>query len=63
MKQVKSWLSSRCCPKCLSKNIYLDSDEYGVFEHCLQCGYLKDKAEIKEKQNTPGSVPGLAFQD
>lgn len=29
------------CPKCHG-NVYLDEDEHGWFEHCLQCGYTCD---------------------
>lgn len=29
------------CPKC-GGNVYLDEDQYGWFEHCLQCGYTCD---------------------
>ena len=29
------------CPKC-GGNIYMDSDEHGWFEHCLQCGHTRD---------------------
>ena len=29
------------CPRCRG-NVYLDEDEHGWFEHCLQCGYTCD---------------------
>lgn len=29
------------CPKC-GGNVYLDEDQHGWFEHCLQCGYTCD---------------------
>ncbi len=40
--------------------MYLDGDEYGWFEHCLQCGYTRElenmhagavKSSIKKTQN------------
>ena len=53
-------LSPRHCPKCGGSNVYLDGDEYGWFEHCLQCGYTRElenmhagavKSSIKKTQN------------
>jgi len=41
----------KSCPKC-GGDIFLDSDQYGWFEHCLQCGYtggLKPIFEVEEK--------------
>lgn len=26
------------CPKCGSRSVYLDYDQYGWFQSCLQCG-------------------------
>ena len=33
------------CPKC-GGNIYLDSDYYGWFEECIQCGYTRNMQKI-----------------
>ena len=33
------------CPKC-SGNVIIDSDQYGWYKQCLQCGYLSD---LKDK--------------
>jgi predicted nucleic-acid-binding Zn-ribbon protein len=33
------------CPKC-GGSMYMDSDIYGWFEQCLQCGYTCDLAKI-----------------
>jgi hypothetical protein len=41
MDNLKLHLGSTNCPKC-SGRIYLDADEHGHFQHCLQCGYTKD---------------------
>ncbi|MFC1903154.1 hypothetical protein ACFLX4_03715 [Chloroflexota bacterium] len=30
------------CPKC-NGNIYLDTDNYGWYEQCIQCGYIYDE--------------------
>ena len=29
------------CPKC-GGNIYMESDRYGLYKHCMQCGYDYD---------------------
>ncbi|MDD2472144.1 MAG: hypothetical protein PHT28_04415 [Dehalococcoidales bacterium] len=31
----------KSCPKC-NGDLYLDYDEDGMFNHCLQCGYVGD---------------------
>ena len=31
----------KACPKCHG-DLYLDSDGYGTFVECLQCGLLRD---------------------
>ena len=50
------------CPKCRG-NVYLDEDQHGWFEHCLQCGYtsdlqgvldLKAREALKKGQALPG---------
>jgi predicted nucleic-acid-binding Zn-ribbon protein len=33
------------CPKC-GGNIYLDSDLYGWFEQCIQCGYTQNLQKV-----------------
>ncbi len=33
------------CPKC-GGNVYLDTDYYGWYEQCLQCGYTKNMAKV-----------------
>ena len=37
------------CPRC-EGDILLDRDEYGWYEHCLQCGYQRDLQDIVEVQ-------------
>jgi DNA-directed RNA polymerase subunit M/transcription elongation factor TFIIS len=46
----------KSCPKC-GGDVYIDKDQYGWFEHCLQCGYigqLKSVVEAKEQQVEKG---------
>jgi ribosomal protein S27AE len=50
------------CPKC-GGNIFLEHDSSGWSEHCLQCGYDCDLADIIESlkpvaQSRPGNVTG-----
>ena len=33
------------CPKC-GGNIYLDNDQYGWYEKCLQCGYSTELKKV-----------------
>ncbi|MDD5701136.1 MAG: hypothetical protein PHU23_03710 [Dehalococcoidales bacterium] len=33
------------CPKC-GGNVYLDSDHYGWFEQCLQCGFTRNMKKV-----------------
>ena len=34
------------CPKCMG-DVRTDRDEYGWYEECLQCGYLRDLVEVR----------------
>ncbi len=45
MAYLKPMSGHEHCPKC-GGSIYLDSDEHGWFEHCLQCGYTRDMEVI-----------------
>lgn len=49
----KSGFVARKCPKC-GGSVYLDSDQFGWFEQCLQCGLVSDLKEIVEAKNTDG---------
>jgi len=49
----RSGFIQRKCPKC-GGSLYLDNDEFGWYEQCLQCGNQSDlrpvaKSEIKTK--------------
>jgi hypothetical protein len=35
------WL--KACPRCHG-DLFLDSDHYGMFKMCVQCGYARDLA-------------------
>jgi len=48
------WIKKEQCSKCGSPNVYLDSDEYEWFKHCLQCGFttpLEGQPIVKEKDS------------
>lgn len=51
------------CPRC-GADVFLDKDEYGWYEQCLQCGYLCDLESIAglreqpaERENEPALAP------
>jgi hypothetical protein len=46
----KSGFVARKCPKC-GGSLYLDRDQFGFFEQCLQCGLVSDLKEIVEPKN------------
>lgn len=35
------------CPKC-GGSVYLDSDQFGWYEQCLQCGFISDLDNTEE---------------
>jgi hypothetical protein len=53
------------CPKC-GGNLYLDSDQYGWYEQCLQCSFtsimdkIVDAKEIAKSKNSTGRAKVLA---
>jgi len=48
MVERTTWSNLRHCPRC-GGNLYLDSDEYGRFEHCLQCGYTAEQVNMAQE--------------
>jgi DNA-directed RNA polymerase subunit M/transcription elongation factor TFIIS len=44
MKMVM-W-KTKSCPKC-GGDLYIDSEDHIVFDHCLQCSFMKAYAEVK----------------
>jgi hypothetical protein len=46
----KTGFVARKCPKC-GGNVYLDSDYFGWYEQCLQCGFVSDLKNIAEVKN------------
>ncbi len=42
---MKNRNSEKRCPKC-GGILFIDSDEYGRFEHCLYCGLTRDLAVL-----------------
>jgi hypothetical protein len=41
-------LRQKSCPRCKTGDIGVDRDEYGWYEYCLQCGYVRDLVSIVE---------------
>ncbi len=52
-------LRLKSCPRCHG-DVVRDKDQYGGFEQCLQCGYLRDidlsVIELPEKQEEAGEA-------
>ena len=46
----KSGFVARKCAKC-GGSVYLDSDQFGWFEQCLQCGLVSDLKPIVGTKN------------
>ena len=40
-------LRLKSCPRC-NGDIWLDWDQYGWYEQCLQCGYMHDLVGVGE---------------
>jgi hypothetical protein len=34
------------CPRCNKGEVFIDRDQYGWYECCLQCGYTRDLPNI-----------------
>ncbi|OGO20331.1 MAG: hypothetical protein A2Z15_01400 [Chloroflexi bacterium RBG_16_50_11] len=34
------------CPRCKVGDVSIDRDQYGWFESCLQCGYIRDLPDV-----------------
>lgn len=53
---------SRSCPKCRGY-LMLERDNYGVYEQCLQCGYIHDLQIIggvdKQQDEAPDAEQGI----
>ena len=47
-------LKLKGCPKC-SGDVQLDRDQYGWYEQCFQCGYLRDLPDIAEVEQQPAN--------
>jgi ribosomal protein S27AE len=47
----------RSCPRC-GGDIFLDNEEHVWFEHCLQCGYIRELKSIAEfSRRVESTVP------
>lgn len=36
------------CVRCKKGDVALDKDQYGWYEYCLQCGYIRDLPDMVE---------------
>lgn len=39
-------LRLKSCPKCKTGAVGVDRDQYGWYEYCIQCGYMRDSKSI-----------------
>jgi len=46
------------CTHCKNGEVFVDHDQYGWYECCLQCGYTRDLPDIA--QTAPERPPGAA---
>ena len=46
-------LKFKACPKCKG-DIVLDRDQYGWYEQCIQCGYLRNIESVVEVKQPRG---------
>jgi hypothetical protein len=43
----------KSCPKCKTGDIGVDRDQYGWYEYCIQCGYVRDLIGVVELGEEP----------
>ena len=41
-------LRQKSCPRCKMGDVGVDRDQYGWYEYCIQCGYVRDLISIAE---------------
>jgi len=46
------WWRINKCPRCQG-NMFLEKDEFGWYEHCLQCSYSQELEGIYEFNKKP----------
>jgi hypothetical protein len=43
----------KSCPKCKTGTIGVDRDQYGWYEYCIQCGYVRDLIDMAQLRQEP----------
>jgi hypothetical protein len=46
-------LRQKSCPRCKTGNVSIDRDQYGWYEYCIQCGYVRDLISVVESKQEP----------
>ena len=61
---MRNWLTNHKCPKC-GGNVYHDTDQYGWYEQCLQCGhfYATERPQDMEQINNAVDEPTVALKE
>ncbi len=53
-------LKIRGCTRCNKGEVFIDRDQYGWYECCLQCGYTRDLPDVvlplPARRNTAGQT-------
>ncbi len=44
-------LKLKSCPRCKG-DLRIDRDQFGWFEECIQCGYVRDLVAVADEQIT-----------
>jgi ribosomal protein S27AE len=56
MPDTKRKISEKRCPKC-GGSLFIDSDVYGWYEHCIHCGLTRDLPVLFRNGEKNLSIP------
>ncbi|MEE8046410.1 MAG: hypothetical protein V3T49_06185 [Dehalococcoidia bacterium] len=51
-------LHFKSCPKCITGTVEHNSDSYGNFLQCLNCGFMRDIADDVSKRSVTAMLSG-----
>ena len=55
-------LNLKSCPRCKG-DVRVDRDEYGWYEECIQCGYVRDLKSVVTTQEKDPEKPKVVQED
>ena len=50
-----AWWNLKSCPRC-DGDMFVDKEEYGWYEDCIQCGYRRDLIDMVELEQQQARV-------